>query len=121
MASSEVKNLPSSRALGKRMFGPDGVTRSCRKDSANELPALNAVAVFQMGGLDPQAVDKGAVRRTQIAKKSLWRCYLEDAVMAREKSIMRQAKLCVFASPDHKSVVLIKCEVASGLWARHDV
>jgi hypothetical protein len=42
-------------------------------------------------------------------------------MMTREKTVVRQAKLRVFASPYHKGVVLFKCEVASGLGSGNDM
>jgi hypothetical protein len=42
-------------------------------------------------------------------------------VVAREKTVVRQAKLSILASPDHKGVMLIKCERASGLRPGHDM
>ena len=41
--------------------------------------------------------------------------------MAREKSVVREAKMCVLAAADHEGIVLVKSEHASGLRARDDV
>jgi hypothetical protein len=77
--------------------------------------------VLEVGGLDSDPVHKGSVSRAKIAEKTLGRSDLEDTVMARKKTIVRQAKLSILASPDHECIVLIKCEVASGLRPGHDV
>ncbi|HTK38581.1 MAG TPA: hypothetical protein VL325_08825, partial [Pyrinomonadaceae bacterium] len=44
-----------------------------------------------------------------------------QTMMARKKPVMRQAELCVLASADHESVVLIKYENAPGLRPGDDV
>jgi hypothetical protein len=83
--------------------------------------ALDPVTVLEMRGLDPNPVYEGTIRGSQVAKKALRRGDLEYAVMARKESILRQAKLRIFTSPDHECVVLVECEVASGLRTSHNV
>jgi hypothetical protein len=46
---------------------------------------------------------------------------LDYAMMAREKSVVRQAEICVLAAADYKGIVLVKGEHSSGLRARDDV
>jgi len=41
--------------------------------------------------------------------------------MAREKTVVRQAEICVLTAADYKSIVLVKGEHTSGLRARDDV
>ena len=77
--------------------------------------------MFQVGRFDADTVNECAVGRAKITKKTLRRRYFENAVMSRKKTVVRQAKLSILASPDHKCVVLIKCEVASGLRTGNDV
>jgi hypothetical protein len=71
--------------------------------------------------LDPNSVYVGSVRRPKVAKETLRRGDLEDAVMPGKESVLRKAKLRVITPPDHESIVLVECEVASGLGTSHDV
>jgi hypothetical protein len=87
-------------------------------DLKNCFPALYTVAVSQMGSVDPYAVYIGSVGGTEVAQKGLRRGYLENTVMAREKTVVRQAKLGILAPPDHKCVVLVECKDAPGLRPR---
>ncbi|HSU25423.1 MAG TPA: hypothetical protein VLI65_05550, partial [Pyrinomonadaceae bacterium] len=56
-----------------------------------------------------------------VSQETLWGGDLENAVVAREETVVRQAELSILAAPDHKCVVLIECEVASGLRARNNM
>ena len=39
--------------------------------------------------------------------------------MAREKTVVRQAEVRVFATPNEECVVLVECKIASGLGSRN--
>jgi hypothetical protein len=41
--------------------------------------------------------------------------------MTRKKPVVRETKLRVFAAADHERIVLIECEISSGLRARDDM
>jgi hypothetical protein len=56
--------------------------------------------MLQVRRLGPYAVDKRPIRRTEVAKKCLRRGDLQDAVVAREKPIVRKTKMRVFATAD---------------------
>jgi len=73
--------------------------------------------MLQVRGLDPDPIYESSVCRTEVTEESLRRSDLENAVMARKESVLRQAELRVVTSPDHESVVLVESEVAAGLWA----
>jgi hypothetical protein len=74
-----------------------------------------------MGSFNANSIYKGAVGGPEVAEKALRRGNFQDAVVTREKTVLRQAELCIFAPPDHEGVVLVKCEVAPGLRPGHDV
>ena len=87
----------------------------------NSFAALDPIAVFQVRGFDANTVYKSSVGRAQVAQETLWRRDLENAVMARKETVVRQAELSILAAPDHECVVLVECEVASGLRARNNM
>jgi hypothetical protein len=41
--------------------------------------------------------------------------------MTRKKSVVRQAELRILATPDHKGIVLVECEVPPRLGTGNDV
>jgi hypothetical protein len=95
------------------------VRRNC--DLQNSFASLNAVPVFEVSRLDANAVHECPVGRAKIPQKSLRRRDLKYAVMAREKPVVREAELGVLAAADHERIVLFKCKISSGLWARDDM
>src|SRR3954464_4796967 len=68
-----------------------------------------------MSRVDAYSIYKCSVGRTEITEKTLRRRDLEDAVMARKESILRQTELSVLATSDHECIVLVEREVAAGL------
>ncbi len=74
--------------------------------------ALYPVAVLEMRRINADPVHEGSVCGTQVAKETLRRRNFQKAMMAREKTVVRQTKLRIFASPDHKGFVLVKRENA---------
>jgi hypothetical protein len=73
--------------------------------------------VLEVRSLDPNSIYERSIGRPEVSKKALRRSDLEYAVVARKKSILRQTELRVLTPPDHESIVLVECEVASGLRA----
>ena len=77
--------------------------------------------MFEVSGVDTDPIYKSSVRGAKIAKEALRGSYLENAVVSGKEPVLRQAKLRILTSPDHESVVLVECEVASGLRTSNNV
>jgi hypothetical protein len=88
-------------------------------DFEHGFAALYAVAAFQVTGFDADAVDERSVGRAEIAQETLRRRDFQNAVVARKIAVLRQAKMCIFAAPNHKCFVLFKRKDAPGLRTRY--
>jgi hypothetical protein len=86
-------------------------------DGENGLPALYVVAVVKESLLHFLSVDVSAVGRAKVAEETARGSDFEQAMIAREETVIRQVELRGIASTNQKSIVLVEGERAPGVWA----
>lgn len=74
---------------------------------------LYAIAIFQRCFFDSLTVDEGPVGRAEVAQERVGRVNLQQTMVPREKTIVRQTKMGVVGSSDQKRIVLTESEDAA--------
>ena len=77
-------------------------------DDQDSFAALDLIAVFQRRIFDAPAVNESSIRRIQIAQEGMRRIHFEQAMVAREISIVWQAQVSLRIATDQEGVVLGK-------------
>ena len=80
--------------------------------------ALDLRAILEKRLGNSLAVYKRAIGRTKVTQETARRLNFQQAMVAREKAIIRQAQLRGITATDEKSIVLVKGEGAPGVRAR---
>src|SRR5690349_23824894 len=75
-----------------RGFGKVYRSGSADFDNENSFATLNSIAVIQERIPDAVAVEKRSVSRAEIAQVRMRRVHLEQAMIAREVTILRQTQ-----------------------------
>ena len=92
--------------LSRRFFDTDFNTQDC-------FAALNSIATVQEDFFDSLPINKSPVCRAEVAKKRARRIYLQQTMIAREETILREAQMRLRISTDQKRVVLGEGEDAA--------
>jgi hypothetical protein len=77
------------------------------------LAALNSIAAMQKCLGYSLAINKGPIRRAQVAQKTPRRCDLQQTMVTREEFVSRKRKVSAIASANQERIVLIESEFAT--------